>query len=388
MKLCYVLPQYYGNSAENFFHIANFLEELGKKVELYVVIEHSDITPNIANVKKIFILDAHYKNPSIIYRLIKLIRIYFNLYQKGVRIFYARASLSGVLPLIIANRLLNYNRSNIIFWSCGQDVVPLSYFPTRKNIKRLISKLLGWFTFKGINYLATGPELMVDYYHKRYKIPRVKILTLYNDISLNRFNPLSLQEKVINKEELLKTNKKVMLFVHTFNKCRGADMLSLIAQKIKAQNLDILIVAIGRSGDYSFLLEQEIDEYKLQDCLLNLGQIANKEIDKYYKVADLFIMPSRGEGFPRVLLEAMACGCPTLTFDVGGVKNILSADTHDELVISLSEEDRFVDQSLRTICDESLLIKLAQKSYKKVRHYGTEKVTAMYVDCLSKLEKV
>ena len=55
MKLCYVLPQYYGDSAENFFHITNFLEELGKKVELYVVIEHSDIKPNIANLEKIYI---------------------------------------------------------------------------------------------------------------------------------------------------------------------------------------------------------------------------------------------------------------------------------------------------------------------------------------------
>ena len=75
-KLCYVLPQNYNNSAENFFHIANFLEELGKQVELYVVIEHSDTKPNIANIEKIFILDSHFKNPSIIYRLIKLIRIY------------------------------------------------------------------------------------------------------------------------------------------------------------------------------------------------------------------------------------------------------------------------------------------------------------------------
>ena len=386
MKLCYVLPQYYENSAENFFHIANFLEELGKKVELYVVIEHSDITPNIANVEKIFILDAHYRNPPIIYRLTKLIRIYFELYQKGVRIFYARASLSGVLPLIIANRLLNYNRSNIIFWSCGQDVVPLSYFPTRKNIKRLISKLLGWFTFKGVNYLATGPELMVDYYHQRYKIPRAKILTLYNDISLNRFHPLSLQEKVINKEELLKTNKKVMLFVHTFNKCRGADILSLIAQKVKTQKLDILIIAIGRLGDYSFLLEQEIDEYQLQNYLVNLGQIANKDIDKYYKVADLFIMPSRGEGFPRVLLEAMACGCPTLAFDVGGVKNILSADTLDELVIPLGEEEKFIEQSLRLISDDSFLIELGQKSYKKALYYATANIVEMYTDCLSKIK--
>lgn len=388
MKLCYVLPQYYEESAENFFHITNFLEELGKRIELYVVIEHTDSEPNIANVKQIIVLDREKKGASIFHRLIKLIRIYFDLYQKGVQIFFARSSLTGVLPLIIANRLLNFNRTNIIFWSCGQDIVPLSFYPNRKNIKRLFSKLLSWVAFKSVNYLASGPELMVEYYHQQYNIPRAKILTLYNDISLNRFHPLPQQDKVINKEELLKTNKKVMLFVHTFNKCRGADILSKIAKKIKAQNLDILIVAIGRAGDYSFLLEQEIRDYKLQDCLLNLGQIANKNIDKYYKVADLFIMPSRGEGFPRVLLEAMACGCPTLTFDVGGVKNILPADTHDDLVISLSEENRFIDHSLKTICDESLLIKLAEKSYQKVRYYDSKKVATMYVDCLTKLQKV
>ena len=33
MKLCYVLPQYYNDSAENFFHIANFLEELDDIVD-------------------------------------------------------------------------------------------------------------------------------------------------------------------------------------------------------------------------------------------------------------------------------------------------------------------------------------------------------------------
>ena len=36
-KLCYVLPQYYDNSAENFFHIANLLEELGKKCYFLIV---------------------------------------------------------------------------------------------------------------------------------------------------------------------------------------------------------------------------------------------------------------------------------------------------------------------------------------------------------------
>ncbi|MBT7558671.1 glycosyltransferase family 4 protein [Candidatus Woesearchaeota archaeon] len=382
MKVCYVLPQYYKNSAENFYHIINFLSELGKKVELYVVIEHCDITPKINNTKEIFILDDKLKSVS---RFARLISIYFVLYKKGVGIFFARSSLTGVLPLIIANRFLNFGRANVVFWSCGQDVVPLLFFPNKKNIKRLVSKLLAWFAFKGINFLATGPELMVDYYHQYYKIPRNKMLTLYNDISTERFYPLLEKEKLISKEIILDTSKKVMLFVHTFNKCRGTDLLPLIAKKIKDNNLNVIIAAIGRPGDYSSQLDQEIKANNLQDYLINLGEVANKDIVKYYQLADLFLIPSRGEGFPRVLLEAMACGCPALVFEVGGVANILPDNTIEELLIPLDNENKFVEQSIKLINDQKLLAQLSKYSYQKAKQYKTENIVYMYVDQLSKI---
>jgi glycosyltransferase involved in cell wall biosynthesis len=382
MKLCYVLPQYYKNSSENFFHIANFLSELGTKVELYVVIEHCDITPKINNIKEIFILGDELRSVS---RSSRLISIYFELYKKGVSIFFARSSLTGVLPLVFANRFLNFNCARVVFWSCGQDVVSLSFFPNKKNIKRLVSKILARFSFKGVNFLATGPELMVDYYHQQYKIPKHKILTLYNDISLDRFYPLSIQDKATSKEEILGTNKKVMLFVHTFNECRGADLLPLIAKNIQDKKLNMIIVAIGRPGDYSDKLEQKIKENNLQDCLLNVGEVANKDITKYYQLADLFLMPSRGEGFPRVLLESMACGCPTLSFEVGGVANILPVDTIKELLIPLDNENKFIEQSIKLISDQKLLERLSKYSYQKAKQYRTEDIVDMYIDRLSEI---
>jgi glycosyltransferase involved in cell wall biosynthesis len=385
MKLCYVLPQYYKNSSENFFHIHNFLSELGKQVELYVVVEHCDTTPKINNVKKIFILDDGSNSISSFGRLVRLVNIYFELYKKGVTVFFARASLTGVLPLVIANRFFNLNRTSIIFWSCGQDVVPLSFSPSKKNIKRLVSKLLAWFVFRGVNYLATGPELMADYYHQHYKIPQHKILTLYNDISMERFYPLLAQEKAISKEVILDTDKKVMLFVHTFNECRGADLLPLIAKNIKDKKLNVVIVAIGRPGDYSDKLTQEIKANNLQDYLLNLGKVPNKDIAKYYQTADLFLMPSRGEGFPRVLLESMACGCPALSFEVGGVADILPVDAIKELLIPLDNENKFVEQSIKLISDQHLLEELSKYSYQKVKQYSTDHIVDMYVDQLSRL---
>jgi len=385
MKLCYVLPQYYKNSSENFFHIANFLSELGKQVELYVVVEHCDTTPKINNVKKIFILDDGSNSISSFGRLVRLVNIYFEMYKKGVTVFFARASLTGVLPLVIANRFFNFSRASVVFWSCGQDIVPLSFSPNKKNIKRLVSKLLAWFVFRGVNYLATGPELMADYYHQHYKIPQYKILTLYNDISMERFYPLSAQQKAISKEAILDTNKKVMLFVHTFNECRGVDLLPLIAKNIKDKKLNVVIVAIGRPGDYSDKLTQEIKANNLQDYLLNLGKVPNKDIAKYYQTADLFLMPSRGEGFPRVLLESMACGCPALSFEVGGVADILPVDAIKELLIPLDNENKFVEQSIKLISDQHLLEELSKYSYQKVKQYSTDHIVDMYVDQLGRL---
>jgi len=385
LKICYVLPQYYKNSAENFFHISNFLAELGKKVELYVVVEHSDVKPKIDNVVKTFLLEDKLKYDSSIVRLVKLINIYIELSKNGVNIFFARASLTGVLPLVIANRILNFNQANVVFWSCGQDVVPLSFIPTRKNIKRVVSKLLALFAFRGVNYLATGPELMIDYYNQYYKIPRHKTLLLYNDISLDRFYPLSSQEKYYKKNELLSNNKKVLLFVHTFNKCRGTDILPLIAKELKNKQLNAMIIAIGRSGDYSNELTEKINEEYLQDYLLNLGEVANRNIVKFYQIADLFLMPSRGEGFPRVLLESMACGCPPLSFNVGGVADILPANAANELLVSLEDENKFVNQSIRLVSNSELLQELSDKSYDKVKQYQTSRVVSMYINQLSKL---
>ena len=385
MKVCYVLPQYFHNSAENFFHIINFLEELGKKVELYIIIEHGDPKINIRNAQQIFVLNNKENDHSHFSRVLILIQIYFKLYKKDVRVFFARSSLTGVLPLVIANRLLNFNRSRIIFWSFGIDVVPVSFFPNKKNIKRLLSKIIVKIVFFGIDYLATGPEKMAIYYHKNFKIPKNKIVTLYNDISLKRFFPLSIKEKNRYKEKLISSRKKVILFVHTFNKSRGTDLLPLIALELKKKNIDAIIIAIGRPGDYSFELDCQISDHHLQDYLIDLGQIPNREIQKFYQICDLFIMPSRGEGFPRVLLEAMACKVPILAFDVGGVSEILDSEMQKEFLIPLNKSNRFIDQAITIIQNDELRNKLSNSAFTKVKSYSTENIVEMYVDVLNKI---
>lgn len=310
------------------------------------------------NIKSIHIINFKKKRNYLI-RFFKIVSIYFLLYNQGIKIFFSRASSTGVLPLVVANRFFNFNRADVIYWSCGQDLNPIVWNLNKKNLVRNLTFFIQKFIFKSINYLATGPEKMVDYYNEYYKIPKEKILMLYNDISSKRFYPLKSDEKEILKNRLLNTSSKIILFVHTFNYVRGIDLIHKIAIEFKQRNIDAKIVAIGRRGDYSEKLSQEIIDFNLKDYVINLETIPNKDIGQYYQVADLFIMPSRGEGFPRVIIEAMGCGVPTISFDVGGVKNNLVA--HDGVNLDTFKS---IDKS------EALKLLGFDKNYKYIIYVG------------------
>jgi len=384
-KICYVLPQYFKNSAENFYHISNFLSELGKLNDVFLIIENSDIIPGkIPNIKATHIINPG-KKSNLFHRTYKLIELFIKFQKNGVNIFFIRASLTGSLPIVIYKKFNKSKNVRTIFWSCGQDVVPLSFLPTKKNLKRLTSKFLAKLVFKHTDFVATGPSLMVDYYANFYSIPKSKIIELHNDISLNRFCEIDSKAKKVFKNKLDIANSKIILFVHTFNLARGIDLVPKIALKIKEKKLNIKILCIGRPGDFSKELEKEIIKHCLSDIVVNIGQVPNRIIQQYYQVSDLFIMPSRGEGFPRVILESMACGCPVLTFDVGGIRGILPKGVHNDFVVSIKNEYKFIEKSIELINSDKKLNDCKKAILDHVDNFETKLIAKKYTEAFSKL---
>jgi len=385
MKLCYVLPQYKTCSSENFFHIPNFLNELGKRFELYIIIEYFEgEIVDIPSAKKIFIIQNNVRL-NIFKRTLKLLGVFLSLIKKEVKIFFVRSSLTGSLPLALANIFYRGKNAKIIFWSCGQDVVKISYFPTRRNIKRIFSKVLNRLVFLLIDYVATGPEKMVNYYSFRFKLDKKKILLLHNDISLNRFKFAKNSEREDNKKSLFNTTQKIILFVHTISFARGADILIPICKYIAKNNKKCKIVVIGRKGNLTDKMDEISKNINYKNNFFFLGEIPNADIAKYFQASDLFIMPSRGEGFPRVLLESMSTGCPVLSYDVGGVSQILPKKIHDEFLVALNDEEKFIKKIFKIIDNKKLLDYAREVNYKEVKKYETSNVADMYVRKINKL---
>lgn len=108
---------------------------------------------------------------------------------------------------------------------------------------------------------------------------------------------------------------------------KGYDQILQALAKIKHHIPNVHYILAGK-GDDQARIEKLIAELNLQDSVTLAGFVPDHELCDHYNLCDVFAMPSRGEGFGIVYLEALACGKPTLG---GNQDGAIDALCHGEL---------------------------------------------------------
>lgn len=85
-----------------------------------------------------------------------------------------------------------------------------------------------------------------------------------------------------------------------------------------------VIFLIAGDGDDRSRLQAQACASGIADRVRFLGQVSSEDLPDLYRAADIFVLPSSGEGFGIVFLEAMACGTPALGLAVGGAPDALA----------------------------------------------------------------
>ncbi len=107
-------------------------------------------------------------------------------------------------------------------------------------------------------------------------------------------------------------------------KYKGAPHIIKAIPKIINDYRDTKFIFIGEDQGYKKELVQLAKRLDVSDKCVFSGKVYEKDLLKYYSIADVFILPSIGEGFGLVALEAIASGIPVILADSGGLKHILS----------------------------------------------------------------
>jgi glycosyltransferase involved in cell wall biosynthesis len=148
-------------------------------------------------------------------------------------------------------------------------------------------------------------------------LSRFPIHHIPNGIDTDAYQPL---DRHLCKAVLdIPQDKKVLLFgaESLKDKRKGGDLLLNALQQLpQSLKAEILLLTFGH-GSEAITAELGIPT-------INLGYISSDRIKSIaYSAADLFIFPTRADNLPLVLQESMACGTPMVSFDIGGVPDLV-----------------------------------------------------------------
>ncbi len=145
------------------------------------------------------------------------------------------------------------------------------------------------------------------------KISLEKISLLPVTFDADRFK-ISSKPYYLLKRYGLQVQQPIILTVgrlSSFDRYKGYDQILKSLPKIRHEIPNIHYILVGK-GDDRPRIEQLISQLNLQECVTLAGFVADDELCDHYNLCDVFAMPSKGEGFGIVYLEALACGKPTV----------------------------------------------------------------------------
>lgn len=141
-------------------------------------------------------------------------------------------------------------------------------------------------------------------------------------VNFEQFQPVSEGDRAeIRKSLGMSRDKRVLLTVGRLSERKGMYHLMATAQSLVDSEVEIRWYVVG-DGPFQEKLEQT-------PLVEPICRIPHKKIPDYYRAADLVVHPSLIEGLPNVLLEAAACGTPTISRDVGDAA-IAASKTYED----------------------------------------------------------
>jgi len=209
----------------------------------------------------------------------------------------------------------------------------------RSRIHRATRRLLGPLNWKiSATLLHTTicvSDALRTYLIKELGFPAKKTKTIHNGISLSEFVPFDSNMGEIRGRLRLRPDEFVLVCVARLSKQKGIDILLQAVARALRNGIRCKCVIVGDGPLKDELLEQA-RTLELSGHVFFEG--FHEDIRPYLQAATVFVLTSRGEGLPLSVLEAMACGLPSIVTNVGGNAEAITHQVHG-LVVSPESVD-------------------------------------------------
>ncbi|MGW5667234.1 glycosyltransferase family 4 protein [Micromonospora sp. NPDC003776] len=376
-RLAYVIPHLSAEESDHFAHIPGLLAALGADVDVAAVVERGDPPARLDGVRLLIRVPGRGR----LGRIAGTARTVHRCARAGYRTYFLRYSRLFVAVLILTYPIY---RHRILMWRSG--TADLLEPGRRRPLGARFENAVNWLTARLVHNFVTGPETMVTVMASRWNVPRQKMRLLYNDVDAERFVPLSPEVRATVRARRGWGEKDfVLLYVHRLSHRRGTRLLAPILNALlgtaDSGAASVRLVVAGDGPDRS-RLEREADDPALDGRMQVLGAVPNRDLPALYAAADCLVMPSYEEGFPRVLLEAMATATPIVTTDAGGSADVVGTDY--PYVARVGDLDGLVShvRALMAVSDAERQQLGWRLRHRAEREYSPQRAAAMLAELL------
>ena len=171
-----------------------------------------------------------------------------------------------------------------------------------------------------------------------------------------------------------------------YNKAKGFDRIIKIWGKIAHKHPDwmLRIAGTGHKEDYEYY-NNLIKEEHVENSAELIG--FKKNIQAWMATSSIFALPSREEGFPCVLTEAMSQKCACIAFEIHGNINEILTDGYDGYVIKDGDLNAFQEKLEFLMDNEEERQRIADNAYESVLRFSPEKIADQWEEMLLNLVK-
>jgi glycosyltransferase involved in cell wall biosynthesis len=302
---------------------------------------------------------------SKVERLANLARTLLRMRRQGGRLVFVRISKFAALFSALLGRIFGWKT---IYWLSGA----VEDFNRSKGIRGRLEFAGMWILFRLVDKLATGPEAMVDYYCRIYGLLERKVLLLYNDIEIGD------QRRA---DQSAGHDEMRVLTVHRLSPVRESHryfpaILEALGSAFRQTGVPIALDVCG-DGPERKELESLAAKPPSGVTVCFHGSVPQRELGDFYGRATIFAMPSYREGFPRVIIEAMAYGLPIVSTDAGGTADLVGP-AQRAFVVDRNDSDAFRKALEKLLSSNEDRLALAKENLKSVQRFATPQVARMY----------
>jgi glycosyltransferase involved in cell wall biosynthesis len=245
-----------------------------------------------------------------------------------------------------------------------------------------------WCYSRARIFFGVSPRFQTLYHESGLPCDRFRLIP--NGVDVQRFRPASPNERRALRAELgLPAGATVILFVGFFSREKCPDVLfDAWARAAISEPASVLVfVGATRSAYY------EVDESLAQAIRGRAAQLgldqrlyfveATREIEKYERAADVFVLPSVREGLPNALLEAMACGLGCIATRLDGVTDAVITDEDSGTLVPARDPEALGTALARLVSEPDRARAMGARARQRIeRHFtmaqAAEKYLAVY----------